>query len=72
MSRLRQDFPVTKERSDSNLEKNLPRTRQTLTTDQQNSLRLIHEGGSRLAPDEELEPKIGLFGFKNEKYIWPE
>ena len=26
---------------------------------------------SEFVAEEESEPKIGVFGFKNEKYIWP-
>ena len=79
VSRLGQDFPVTTERGfpeslkDSKIQNNRTGTGQSEGANQkkENNFRLIPAGRSRLLTDKELEPKIGLFGFKNEKYIWP-
>ena len=73
VSRLRQESPLTKERTDSNSKRNVPLNRQTETVQEpDNHTRFSHDAGGRLVTNEELEPKIGLFGFKNEKYFWAE
>ena len=81
---MSRDFPVaedTEKRPNSDSQKSKIQTKQFETkksphySDEKREIENVSKKEQKVntefVAEEESEPKIGVFGFKNEKYIWP-